>query len=386
MEFPVAGRLLEQIEKVFIHEESWDSALAERVRKNFAVEKIERVTEPPLQNIKGELTARQFNQSKRLLYITPFRGHFFKRCPGATQKKVLNCCNYHVLNLGLQCNMNCSYCYLQSYINTPVMTLYSNINDALNELKEIAELHGQQPFRVGTGEVIDSLSMDDLSLFSRELIAFFKNYPKWTLEFKTKSAKVDQFLDLEHAGNVVVSWSINPAYIINSEEHGTARFEERIAAAKKCRDKGFKVAFHIDPLIYHEGWQKNYSELVDILTAEFSPEQVHIVSLGALRFQSEQRHMMRERFGLSSLVTSAEMHQSDGGKMRYDWKLRNEMFQFVIQSFKNKDSRWNTFLCMETPESWISSYQSMPMKVDGLQSMFKPLPKIKSEVLAEATT
>ncbi|MGE3756674.1 MAG: radical SAM protein, partial [Pseudobdellovibrionaceae bacterium] len=349
MSLLISQDLLSQIEKIYIHDESWSSELAERVRSVFSSEKIERVAKAPLQNVKGELTAKQFNQSKRLLYITPFKGHFFKRCPGATQKKVLNCCNYHVLNLGLQCNMNCSYCYLQSYINTPTMTLYSNIDSALVELEEMAELHSDQPFRVGTGEVIDSLSMDDLSLFSRKLIPFFKKYPKWTLEFKTKSAKVDQFLDLAHAGNVVVSWSINPAYLIEKEEHGTARFQERIEAAKKCRDRGFKVAFHMDPLIYHPEWKKNYSELVDVLSSEFTPEQVHIISLGALRFQSDQRHMMRERFGLSSLVTSAEMHQSDGGKLRYDWRLRNEMFQFVIGHFKNKDPKWNTFLCMETP-------------------------------------
>lgn len=376
----VAPELLSQIERIFIHEESVESELASRVRNVFPIDKIEMVTEKPFSNLKGELTAMQFERSKRMLYIAPFKGHFFKRCPGATQKKVLNCCNYYVLNLGLQCNMNCSYCYLQSYINTPVMTLYSNLDQALTELREMAELHRDHPFRVGTGEVIDSLSMDDLTHFSRHLIEFFRDYPKWTLEFKTKSDKVDQFLDLSHAGNVVVSWSINPAFIINSEEHGTARFEQRIAAAKKCRDRGFKVAFHIDPLIYHPDWQKNYGELVDTITANFKPQDLHIISLGALRFQSEQRHMMRERFGLRSLVTSAEMHMSDGGKMRYDWKLRNEMFQFVIQRFKAHNSAWNTFLCMETPESWISSYDSAPMKVDGLKEMFRPLPKIKSDL------
>src|SRR5690606_16173990 len=125
------------------------------------------------------------------------------------------------LNWGSQCDMNCSYCYLQSFINSPVTTLYSNIDKALDELREIGLSSAGQKIRIGTGETVDSLSMDELTLHSRRLIEFFKDYPQWTLEFKTKSAKVDQFLDCTHSGNVVVSWSMNPQNVIQSEEHLT---------------------------------------------------------------------------------------------------------------------------------------------------------------------
>jgi spore photoproduct lyase len=379
-------QLVATFDKVWIDERSRGSALAERILQIFPTEKIEFTTSAPGEKHRGPLSAEQFNQSKRLLSIRPFEGLFFKRCPGASQKKVLNCCNYHVLNLGQQCNMNCSYCYLQSYLNSPTMVMYSNIDQALRELDEMASLHGNLPFRVGTGEVIDSLSLDEITLFSRDLIAFFRKYPKWTLEFKTKSQQVDQFLDCEHAGNVVVSWSLNASEIIEAEEHGTARLQQRLQAARKVKDRGFQVAFHLDPLIWYPNWKAGYADLIEQITSLFSPEEINVLSLGALRFQPEQRHMMRERFGMKSYVTSSEMFPSEGNKLRYDSKLRREMFDFVLAELKARapspEKSYRSFLCMETPESWISSYENNPMQMGELKELFRPLPRLNSELSA----
>lgn len=379
----LSPQLISSFERVYIDELSRGSGLALRILDLFPGDKVEFVSGPPLKEDAGLMTAEQFERSKRLLYIKPFNGYFFKRCPGSSQKKVLNCCNYHVLNLGQQCNMNCSYCYLQSYLNTPYMVMYSNIDKALNEIQEMASLHPDSPFRVGTGEVIDSLSLDEISLFSRTLIEFFKSYPKWTLEFKTKSNKVDQFLDCDHAGNVVVSWSINAEEIIESEEHQTARLQERLEAARKCKDRGFQIAFHMDPLIHYPNWKEGYSHLIGQIRRLFKPEEVNVISVGTLRFQPEQRHMMRERFSMKSHVTSAEMFPSTGGKMRYDFKVRQEMYDFVLNEFKKDSSAWRTFMCMETPESWISAYSQSPLQKPELKELFRPLPKLKSELKSE---
>jgi spore photoproduct lyase len=147
-------------------------------------------------------------------------------------------------------------------------------------------------------------------------------------------------------------------------------------AARRCADTGFQVAFHIDPMIWHPEWKQNYSLLAEAITSQFSPREVNVISVGALRFQPEQRSMMRERFGMKSLVASAEMFPSEGGKMRYDSGLRQEMFEFMISELKRRDQAWRIFLCMETPESWISSFEAHPMQVEGLRDLFRPLPKI----------
>jgi spore photoproduct lyase len=369
--------MLPVFDKIYIDRISQNSEVADRVRQMYPPHIIEIVDTEPLAENKGSMSASEFNQSKKTLFLTEYKGHFFKRCPGATQKKTLSCCNYHVLNLGSQCNMNCSYCYLQSYLNSRTTKIFTNIDQALSELKEMADQHPTQPFRVGTGEVIDSLSLDQITLYSRKLISFFKNYPNWTLEFKTKSDMVDQFLDISGASNIVVSWSINPPFIIDSEEHGTARFHQRIAAAKKCRDQGYKIAFHIDPMIWHSEWKDNYSYLAEQIAENFSANDIHIISMGALRFQTEQRQLMRERFGMKSLVNSAEMFTSEGNKMRYDSGLRSEMFQFMQSKLRSLNPNFNIFLCMETPETWIKSFDKIPAQMPELRQIFKALPEVR---------
>ncbi len=358
-----------KFEKVLIDKNVENSPTALRFIETFGT-KASIVSGEPKDIIKGDLTSEQFTQSKKQIYLTEYKGSFFKKCPGF--HKGMACCNYFVLNLGFQCDMDCSYCYLQSFLNSNYLTVYTNIEDALNELSQFDHL-ANQPVRVGTGEVIDSLSLDPVTLYSRQLIEFFRNFPQWKLEFKTKSHFVDQFLDCEHSGNVIVSWSINPPAIINGEEHGTATFEQRLEAALKCKQAGYQISFHIDPMIWHPDWQESYAFLVDQIIDNFSPETIPYLSVGALRFQPEQKNIMRERFGMDSYVTQAETFKSQDGKLRYDLELRKQMFNFILERFRKNNSKWKIFMCMETPETWVDTFGHTPHKEAPLKELFQPI-------------
>ncbi len=361
-------KLLDHFDRVYIDRKSENSPLARRLESLFPADKLEWVDSRPHPQIRGEMSSGEFARSKRQLYVTEFKGQFFKRCPGA--KPGLACCNYFVLNWGQQCDMNCSYCYLQSFLNSPVLTLYSNLDQALEELRQLGKSLGEQSLRVGTGELVDSLSLDPLTLFSHELMAFFRDTPRWTLEFKTKSDFVHQFLDVPHEGNVIVSWSINPQAVVEREEQGTASLEQRLQAAELCLSRGLQIAFHIDPMIWHPEWKENYAALVDEVAARFRPGDLPYLSLGALRFQPEQKAMMRERFGMKSWVNQGEMWPGKDGKLRYPLELRQEMFNFVLNRFKEYSPEWKVFLCMESPETWLSTYTKAPQQVDSLAPLF----------------
>lgn len=364
--------LVQKFETVFIHRDVQDSPFGLRIQSLFPREKIEIVNDRPRVFAKGDMSAADYTRSKRRLFLTEHAGDFFKRCPGA--KKGLACCNYFVLNLGQQCDMDCSYCYLQSFLNTPYTVIYTNIDKALQELERLYADHGKNSVRVGTGEVVDSLSLDPLTLYSQTLVDFFRDKTGWNLEFKTKSNFIENLLAIPASKNTIVSWSINPQAVVEKEEHGTASLSERLDAARCCLDYGYQVALHIDPVIWHEEWKQNYSLLLDEIHARFRPQELPYISLGALRFQSDQKDIMRERFGMDSWVNRAEMFKSSTGKMRYDQSLREEMFQFILQKFKALDPHWKVFLCMETPETWLNTMGEVPYKRESLRSLFKPIP------------
>ena len=227
-------KYLKCFETVYIEVESQNSEPARRIYKLFPKNKIQVVEEDFFK--KSPLTSGQFKQSKKNLFLKKFKGSFFKRCPGARPK--LMCCNYFVLNLGQHCEMDCSYCYLQSFINFPSVVIYTNIEQAFKELEELKKTNYHNYIRVGTGEQTDSLSLDDISLYSGRLIEFFNDCPNWLLEFKTKSDNIKNFKNLKHKGNIVVSWSVNPEFIVKNEEHGTSSLKQRLQAASLVKDQG----------------------------------------------------------------------------------------------------------------------------------------------------
>ncbi len=127
-----------------------------------------------------------FAAGKRRLLLAPRRGAFLEHCPAGTRG--LACCNYLVLTFASNCPMDCRYCFLQEYLDdNPVLTAYVNPEAALAEAADLLDRHPERQFRIGTGELADSLALDPLTGLSAELVPFFAARPNALLELKTKT-------------------------------------------------------------------------------------------------------------------------------------------------------------------------------------------------------
>ncbi|MFQ5738555.1 MAG: radical SAM protein [Acidobacteriota bacterium] len=302
--------------------------------------------------------SREYNptipRAKQSLVLARHKGRFFKPCPGGQARGNARnvCCNYFVINYAANCHMECSYCYLQSYLNFPYLIIHANLDDLLGELAETLAPHPGKFFRIGTGELADSLALDPLTGYSVPLVEFFSSRKNAVLEFKTKSDCVDRLLDLDHRGRTVVSWSMNPPGLQAQEEHKTATIEERLVAAQRCVQAGYPVAFHFDPLIFHPGWRENYQALVNEIFDRIPAASISWMSLGALRLTPGLKAMMRERFSSSSLPL-AELVPSPDGKLRYVKPIRVEMYNRVLNWIRaRKSPHTAVYACMERPEVW----------------------------------
>lgn len=72
-----------------------------------------------------------FKKDTALLYKN--KGKFLASCPGSDG---MVCCQYFVINLGVGCLFDCHYCYLQNFMNQPLITVYGNIEDAIKEIEK----------------------------------------------------------------------------------------------------------------------------------------------------------------------------------------------------------------------------------------------------------
>lgn len=298
--------------------------------------------------------------AKRSLVLARHKGRFFKDCPAGTSRGERNvCCNYFVINYASNCHMECSYCYLQTHLNFPHLVVYANYLDLLKELETRFGSHPKTPFRVGTGELADSLALDSLTRYSVPLVEFFSRCDNAILEFKTKSDCVENLMGLEHGGRTVVSWSLNPRPVQRSEEHRTASIERRLRAAERCVLEGYRVGFHLDHMIHYSGWERDYEDLVDEIFRRVPSQSVSWISLGSLRLSAELKSFMRSRFPRSGLPLG-ELVPVPDGKLRYFWPIRVQMYRSAVQWVRARSAKTPVYLCMERPGVWSKVFSQVP--------------------------
>ena len=208
--------------------------------------------------------------------------------------------------------------------------------------------------RIGTGEFTDSLVLDRVSGFSKELIEYFSSKENCILELKTKSAEVDHILNFDHNKKTIVGWSLNPEHIVKTQELGTAPLKMRLEAAKKCIAAGYDVAFHFDPIFFYDTWEKDYKEVVEAIFAHIPEKNIAWISLGALRFKPMLKDIIEARFPETN-ITCQELDIASDHKLRYFAPMRVEIFKKMHNLIREYSQDILVYLCMESQEVWHRS-------------------------------
>ncbi len=339
--------------KLFIEKEVAESPLVERI--------LAGLPDIPVQWV-DRLNVDTGTRNGKVLEIVRFRGRFVKPCPGT---RFYNCCGYQILNLVIQCSLGCTYCILQAYFPNPNLRLFANLDDMMKELTEHLRDSRKRVHRIGTGEFSDSLLLDPLTHTSEILVPFFARQPNAVLELKTKTAHVDLLEGLDHGGHTIVAWSLNPPEVIDKEEAGAAPLEERLEAARRCQEWGYRVAFHFDPLLFYSEWQHGYKEVVDRLFSKVNPSDIAWISLGTLRFMPSLKQIIQERYPKTTILDEEFIPGLDG-KLRYFRDLRVEMYAYLKDLLLEVKRDLCIYLCMESNDVWREALGFTPAEKGGL--------------------
>jgi spore photoproduct lyase len=309
-----------------------------------------------------------FGKEKKRLALSHFKGSFLKKCPGVSPGMV--CCNYYVVNLSKNCIYDCSYCFLQDFLgNNPMQVAYVNVEDLLDELEEVFTQYPERNFRVGTGELTDSLALDAIVPYTSYLLPFFNRQSNAMLELKTKSDQIANLLNHPDPTNIIVSWSLNPQSIIDLEEKGTPSLVQRLESARACLEKGYRIGFHFDPIILMPGWEEAYQQLVNTVCDALPIAKVEWVSLGSFRYRPNLKTIIKNRHPETRLFTS-EHQPSKDGKFRYLRPLRNRAYETIRGYLKSRSEELNIYLCMETREIWEGVTGKTPRSDKKLDQFF----------------
>ncbi|MDY6951135.1 MAG: DNA photolyase [Thermodesulfobacteriota bacterium] len=304
-------------------------------------------------------------RGKRVLFLTQNRGPFVRKCPGT---KSYLCCGYRILNIGTYCTMDCTYCILQAYFHPPVLQYFVNHEAMFKELDLLFSSEEPGFHRIGTGEFTDSLIWEPWTGLSKALVPCFARQDRIVLELKTKTSAVENLEGLVHNRKTIVAWSLNPPSVINAEERGTASLRARLGAAARCEAWGYPLAFHFDPLILYEGWEKDYRRLVKELFKSVSADNVVWISLGSFRFMPSLKRLIQKRSPRSKIVYGEFVPGLDG-KMRYLKPLRIRLYQKIVGWIKELAPDVVVYFCMEDNEVWEKTLGFVPDDAGGLPKM-----------------
>ncbi|MEW6368489.1 MAG: spore photoproduct lyase family protein [Acidobacteriota bacterium] len=257
------------------------------------------------------LPATPIAAQKRELVLAVQKGPFVR----ALQRDYYRGRDVGLLELGEGCPMDCVYCYLQTYLRSQRPVAFVNFADCTPAIM------GAPHDLLCTGMLSDSLVLDRFLRF----IEFLEDLPAGrgpSVEARTKSPDVGH-LQPARARRVILSWSLSPEEIVAQYEFGAASLTQRLDAARHAWGLGYRIAFHLDPVLLVDGWARLYAGVIErLLGLSFRPEYV---TIGSLKLEPKLRTAIGRRFPRRTGFLRALELCADG-KYRYAGPMREAMY------------------------------------------------------------
>ncbi len=289
------------------------------------------------------------------LQFLHYKGSFLKPCPGT---KYYLCCGYYFLNLIQNCPLDCYYCVLQEYFaNNPGIKVFVNLKEMKKEVEK--KIKKNKFYRIGTGELTDSLALEGRVNFLPKIIPFFRKKENVILELKTKVSYLTPLLKLTPSKNIVISFSLAPPFIITNYEKHTSPLSSRLLGASICAKYGYGVGFHFDPIIRYQNWEKDYQTVVKMVFKHVPPEKIIWISLGGLRFHLRLKKIIEKR-GVKFPMIYDEFVRGKDNKFRYFKPIRVELYKKILSYIHHHSTDVFVYLCMESDSVWREVFGYVP--------------------------
>ncbi|MHC4728779.1 MAG: SPL family radical SAM protein [Planctomycetota bacterium] len=262
------------------------------------------------------------------------------------------CPNYWHFSVYGFCPYDCQYCYLAGTPGvkfSPTVKIFVNIDETLDQIACIASKLSE-PTAFYLGKLQDGLALELLTGYSRLMIPFFAQQKYARLTLLTKTANVDNLLDLDHQGNTILSWSLNPTEISTAFESNLPLPDERIAAMRKCADAGYPLRAVIMPIIPVGEWQEIYADFLENLLGSVP---LNRITLGQICSYSGAMQLTERKLGKGNPISRMlEKVKSKDGRIRFPVKVRIEVYRYLVETIWKLEPKIKIGLCMEEKETF----------------------------------
>lgn len=257
--------------------------------------------------------------------------------------------HYMQVDFASNCPMDCTFCPLQETISAhPLMTIYTNVEEIVAHVTVKASKKPKTHFIINTGEHVDSLALDDILGVHEKIIPYFAFHTNVTLEVRTRTDNIDHLLDLPHRQRTILTWALNTPNFIATEEPHCATLDQRLAAAKRCIEAGYRVGFYLAPIIRHDGWEKHYADVIDRVLDTVPNQHIAWIGLETLHFTEGLKTIAAQRHRHTRIFY--DEHVLINKTFRYFKPIRREIYTHLRSAIHTRLPDLPVLLCHETSE------------------------------------
>ncbi|WP_090738827.1 spore photoproduct lyase [Paenibacillus sp. Mc5Re-14] len=281
-------------------------------------------------NLPGETEVEKYRMAKKTLVVGIRKTLTFDQSKPSAE---------YAIPISTGCMGHCHYCYLQTTLGAkPYIRIYVNTDDIISAAKGYIEERVPEITRFEAACTSDPVGLEHITGSLEDLIRFMADEEFGRLRFVTKYHHVDPLLDIKHNGHTRIRFSINSDYVIKQFEPATSRFEERIEAAGKIARAGYPLGFIIAPIIWYDGWEAGYGELLRRLGETLPQHATKDLTFELIqhRFTKTSKAVIEKRYPKTKLEMDIEKRKKKWGrwgqnKYVYPDEQQNALREFITE-------------------------------------------------------
>lgn len=224
----------------------------------------------------------------------------------------------------VNCIYDCEYCYLQGTYPSANILVFTNFGDFIKSLKDELE---NGPVYLPVSFDSDMLALENMLGYCRLWIESAREMQNLLIELRTKSANYKSISDIAPPENVLLSWTLSPADIIENYERKTPGLDARLESVNKAISDGWKVRLCIDPVILFDNWNTAYPGFISYIFNRIPPDKLYDINTGPFRMPAACLDRIR-KMRPQSLVAHFPYH-CENGTCRYPGRVEEKLMKLI---------------------------------------------------------
>ncbi len=250
------------------------------------------------------------------------------------------------------------------FLTNNITTILADCNvhfskeDLTEQLPNISTYYKENqkvPLWLWVSEYSDILAIEPIAKQSEYIMTDLLDVnPDVNFMVSTKSAHGDCFLNHDGQNRVMLNMNLNPEQVIAKYETGTASLDERLGLVKKLQDKGgYVLRLSFEPMIYFDGWEQAYKDLVAKVAGSIDLSSIPAVVLGSIRLRNALRREIVRNYPSTQLFTNIPLEEAsrEDKRERYPEPIRIDQYRLMKNELE-KHTKAEIILGAEYPEMW----------------------------------